>query len=201
VVAGFLVGNLFRTVRDLMGRRHHAWRQDAFAGQSSLWLSLLAPVLVVGDLEAWEGWWWVPAVVVGIMAAASITAAALTCERGVRRRWGLGVTAGMGAALWFGPILVVMWGSDAQLSGKAVGTLVLVLGMVVPVLAVVAMPAVCGGVVLRAWALGVVLASARVWAAMSARLGPLFPPPIQLVVWPVCAVVVALVVSGMLRNP
>jgi hypothetical protein len=191
LLLGSLAVNLLWTGWDLLGRRHHAWRQDAFAGQSSLWLSLLAPALVV-DHQAGA-----LVVLIGGVATATVAAAVLTCRGGARRRNGLVVAAGVGAALWFGPVLWVLWASDASLPTRVAGTLVLAVGMAVPVLAVTAMPATCGGVVLRGWALGAVLALALGWGVLDSMSSPV-TLPIPIFVSTACAVIVAVVVSGML---
>ncbi|MGW6933293.1 hypothetical protein ACWGE0_24770 [Lentzea sp. NPDC054927] len=195
LLVGFLAINQLWTAWDLMGRRHHAWRQDAFAGQSSLWLTLLVPALVLSEE--------VPAVLVpfGLMAVATVAAAVLTCTGGARRRASLVVAASVAAAGWFGPVLWVLWRHGESLPVQVVGTLVVLVGMAVPVLAVTAMPAACGAVVLRGWVLGVVFAVALFWAGVSTRssspvnlLAPVF-------ISTACVVVLALVVSGLLgRN-
>ncbi|MFI1816876.1 hypothetical protein ACH413_07830 [Lentzea sp. NPDC020367] len=194
LLVGFLAFNLLWTAWDLMGRRHHAWRLDAFAGQSSLWLSLLAPALVVGDE------FWAAVVLVGVMAGATVAAVALTCRRGTRLRWGLVVTAGVAAALWFGPVLWLLWVSRSPLPGQLAATAVLVVAMAVPVLAVTLMPAACGGVVLRGWALGVVLACGLGYAAAEALLSSSLNLSVPVLVVPASAVVVALVLSGVLGS-
>jgi hypothetical protein len=217
-VAGVLAVNLLWTGWDLMGRRRHAWRQDAFAGQSSLWLSLLAFALVKG--------YHAPALPIGALAAAAVAAVALMCRGGVRPRWGLVAAVGAGAALWFVPLLFAVWASGASQPMRTVGTQVLLAGAAVPVLAVTAVPAACGAVVLRGWALGVVVMPALVLAAWETRSAPpvtspvapspVAPSPVEpspvvqlpempssvtamiVLVSMGCAVVVAVVVSGLL---
>ena len=192
VVVGFLAVTLGRTGSDLMGRQHHAWRQDTFAGQSALWLSMLALVLMVGHGFT------VLVVPVGLMALATVAAAALSCTGGARTRTGLVVLVGLMAVLWFGPALWVLWASGEAVLVRLAGTLVLAAGVAVPVLAVTAMPRVCGGAVLRGWALGVVLALGLVWAAAGMRSSAPVPLPVWFLVSTACAVVVALVVSAIL---
>lgn len=193
LLVGFLAVNLLRTAWDLMGRRRHAWRQDAFAGQSSLWLLLLALVLMVGQPFL------LLAVPIGIVAAATVAAVALTCRGGTRRRWGFVVAAGVVAALWFGPVLWGVWMSGAQLLLQGAGTLVLLVGMAVPVLAVTAMPATCGGVVLRGWAQGIVLTLILVWGVLDS-MSPPMTVKVPVLVSTACVVVLTVVLSVLLNR-
>ncbi|MGM1061682.1 hypothetical protein [Saccharothrix sp. Mg75] len=200
LVVGYLAVNLLHTGWDLVGRRHQAWRRDSFAGQSSLWLSLLVPVLALAGAFDWADEISVALVVVVAGAgAAALVAAARACTGGAGRRPGLAVAAGAGAALWFGPELWVLWAlSGAPLPWRVAGTLALSCGVAVPVLAVVAVPAVRGAAVLRGWAFGIVLVSA-LGLAMSDWISSEVSP-LPLFASPVGAVLMVLVVSSLLTK-
>ncbi|MFD5831179.1 hypothetical protein [Lentzea sp. NPDC060358] len=185
--AGFLAVHQLWTARDLLDRRRHAWRQDAFAGQSSLWVALLFP--------AFGGAGPVVVVALAVMVLATLTALALTCTGGARRSTGLVVAAVVAGTGWCGPVLWAAWTFGGSPPALLVTTPVLLAGAAVPVLAVTAMPAACGRVVVRSWALWAVFAV--VLQGVAGNLG--FSSPVALltpfVVVPACAVVLALAVS------
>ncbi|MEU4446202.1 hypothetical protein AB0K14_33080 [Actinosynnema sp. NPDC050801] len=202
LLAGYLAVNLVHTGWDLVGRRNQAWRRDSFAGQSSLWLSLLVPTLALvneTDPERGQDLALALAVLIGTAAAAAITAAARACTGGAQRRPGLAMTAGAGAVVWFGPALWVLWAfSGAPLPWQVIATAALFCGVAVPVLAVTAMDATRGALVLRGWAFGIVLVVVLGLAALDWI--SVLTSPLPLFLSPAGAVLVVLVVSGMLTR-